>query len=237
MQIAFRLIILLLLFVPVISSRAELIQTLSLQFERELLEGEAKEITHGTIYYDASPQKVVVEVTDPISQIMVVKDKVLEIYYPIEGKAFRFKSKGMIPLPFIETIRRVTKTDGGLTDVGYSLLRHEQKEDTLYTYWGAPSKMKKVLGIAILGSIEDRIVSFEMQTPDGDIAAKSLYQKHIKLANRYIPMEISSEIYDQSGVMQHEHVSYSNAQLNMELPDWVVKFRIPMSVKVKEVGW
>ena len=76
-----------------------------------------------------------------------------------------------------------------------------------------------------------------MQTPDGHIAAKSLYQKHIKLADRYIPMEITSEIHDQSGVIQYVHVIYSSAQLNIELLDWVAKFKIPRSVKVKEIDW
>ena len=52
---------------------------------------------------------------------MVVKDKELEIYYPVEKQAFRFISEGRIPLPFVESIVQSTQAEHGLTAVGYSL--------------------------------------------------------------------------------------------------------------------
>ena len=84
------------------------LKTLSLDFTRELTEDDKKETTTGTLHYDVKAARVVVEVTEPLKQIMVVQDKVLEIYYPIENQAFRFIAKGRIPLPFVESIIQST---------------------------------------------------------------------------------------------------------------------------------
>ena len=58
------------------------LKTLSLDFTRELTEDNKTEHIAGTLHYDVKAARVVVEVTQPLKQIMVVKDKTLEIYYP-----------------------------------------------------------------------------------------------------------------------------------------------------------
>ena len=80
------------------------LEALSLDFTRDVTENEKMERIVGTLHYDTKSARVVVEVNEPLKQIMVVKDKVLEIYYPVEKQAFRFISQGRIPLPFVESI-------------------------------------------------------------------------------------------------------------------------------------
>ena len=80
------------------------LKTLSLDFTRELTENNKTEEIIGTLHYDVKAARLVVEVTKPLQQIMIAKDKVLEIYYPVEKLAFRFLSEGRIPLPFVESI-------------------------------------------------------------------------------------------------------------------------------------
>ena len=69
-------------FLLALSLQAAPLKTLSLDFTRELTENDKTEHIIGTLHYDAKKARVVVEVTKPLKQIMVVKDKVLEIYYP-----------------------------------------------------------------------------------------------------------------------------------------------------------
>ena len=216
-------------------SNAAPLKTLSLDFTRELTENGKTEHIAGTLHYDAEPARVVVQVKEPLSQIMLVKDKVLEIYYPVKNQAFRFIAEGQIPLPFVESIIKSTQIEHGLTAVGYSLDRHEIAEDVLYTYWTPPEKVKDKLGTVILGSREGRLISVEVKTPDGHLAAKSLYQNHTKLGNSYIPMEVASSLYSpESEVLEYERVVYSNPQLNVQPPNPILQFEIPKSVKVKE---
>ena len=214
------------------------LKTLSLDFTRELTEHGKTETIAGTLHYDVKAARVVVEVTEPLKQIMVVQNEVLEIYYPVENQAFRFITKGRIPLPFVESIIQSTQAEHGLTAIGYSLDRHEIMDDVLYTHWTPPKKAKDKLGTVILGSWAGKLTSAEAKTPDDQLAAKSFYRNHTKFGDSHIPMEVTSSLYGpKSEVLEHERVVYSNPQLNAQPPTPILQFEIPKSAKVKEVKW
>ena len=214
------------------------LKTLSLDFAQELTEGAKKETITGTLHYDVKAARVVVEVTEPLQQIMIVRDKVLEIYYPVENQAFRFIAKGRIPLPFVESIIQSTQAEYGLAAIGYSLDKHEIADDVLYTYWTPPEKAKDKLGTITLGSRDGRLISAEVKTPDDKLNAKSFYRKHVKLGDSHIPMEVASSIYGpNSEILEHERVVYSNPQPNAQPPIPILQFEIPKSAKVKKIKW
>ncbi len=229
------------------SLHAASLKTLSLDFNRQLKEVPLNvkdaekgkvERTEGTLHYDVKAKRVVVEVTEPLMQIMIVKGKVLEIYYPVQKEAFRFISRGRIPLPFIEAILQATQAEYGLTAVGYSLEKHDIKDDVLYTHWVPPDEEKDKLGTVILRMRDDFLISAEVKNPDGNLAASSRYQRHRKLGNYNIPMEVTSSLYGpKSELLQHEHIIYSNPRMNQEPLNPILDFTIPESVKVKEVKW
>ena len=214
------------------------LKTLSLDFTRELTENDKTEHIAGTLHYDASAARVVVEVTEPLKQIMVVKDKMLEIYYPEEKQAFRFTSEGRIPLPFVESIVQSTQAEYGLTAIGYSLEKHDIVDEVLYSYWSPPKKEKDKLGTIILGMQDDRLISAEIKNPKGHIIARSHYQNHSKVSMNYVPMMVTSSTYgEKSEVLQYEQVVYSNPQVNADPPNPILNFAIPESVEVKEIKW
>ena len=214
------------------------LKTLSLDFTRELTENDKTEHIAGTLHYDANAARVVVEVAEPIKQIMVVKDKELEIYYPVEKQAFRFISEGRIPLPFVESIVQSTQAEHGLTAVGYSLEKHDIVNEVLYSYWSPPKKAKDKLGTIILGMQDDRLISAEVKNPKGHIIARSHYQNHSKVGMNYVPMKVTSSTYGtKSEVLQYEQIVYSNPQVNVNPPNQILNFAIPESVEVKEVKW
>ena len=214
------------------------LKTLSLNFTRELTEKDKTEQIAGTLHYDAKVTRVVVEVNDPLKQIMVVKDKALEIYYPEQKQAFRFIAKGRIPLPFVESIIQSTQAEHGLTAIGYTLEKHDIVDEVLYSYWSPPKKAKDQLGTVIVGMQDDRLISAEVKNPKGYIIAKSHYQNHSKIGVNYVPMMVTSSTYDEkSEVLQHERVVYSNPQVNADPQNPILNFTIPESVEVKEVKW
>ncbi len=214
------------------------LKTLSLDFTRELTEDNKTESIAGTLHYDVQAARVVVEVIQPLEQIMIVKENVLEIYYPVEKQAFRFTSDGRVPLPFVESIIQSTQAEYGLTAIGYTLDKHDVMDETLYTYWAPPEKAKDKLGPVILGMRDDRLISAEVKNPKGHIIARSRYQKHSKIGANYIPMTVTSSTYDEkSEIHQHEQISYSNPQVNVDSPNAMLNFTIPESVEVKEIKW
>lgn len=214
------------------------IKTLSLDFTRELTDKGKTETTAGTLHYDAKAKRVVVEVSEPLAQIMLVTGKVLEIYYPKEKQAFRFISEGRIPLPFVESIIQSTQAEYGLTALGYSLKKHDVKDEVLYTYWKPPEKARDKLGEVILGMRDDRLISAEVKNPDGRFAATSRYQHHSKLGDNYIPMEVNATLYGETSTpVQQERIVYSNPRVDAEPPNPILTFTIPASVKTKELRW
>lgn len=214
------------------------LKTLSLDFTRELTEKDKTEQISGTLHYDAKAARVVVEVSEPLKQIMVVKDKALEIYYPMEKQAFRFISQGRIPLPFVESIIQSTQAEHGLTAIGYSLEKHDIVDEVLYSYWRPPKEAKDHLGTVILGMQDDRLISAEVKNPKGHIIARSHYQNHSRIGMNYVPMKVTSSTYDEkSKVLQHEQVVYSDPQVNADPQNPILNFTIPESVEVKEIKW
>ena len=214
------------------------LKMLSLDFTRELTENDKTEHIAGILHYDVKAARVIVEVTQPLKQIMVVKEKTLEIYYPIEKQAFRFISKGRIPLPFVESIIQSTQAEYGLTAVGYSLEKHDIVDKVLYTHWAPPEKAKEKLGTVILGMQNDRLISAEVKNPKGHIIARSHYQDHSRIGINYIPMKVISSAYGaKSEVLQSEYILYSNPQVNVDSPNPMLNFTIPESVEVKEIKW
>lgn len=226
------------LFLLTLSLHAAPLKTLSLDFTRELTEDGKTERIAGTLHYDVNTARVVVEVTKPIKQMMVVKENVLEIYYPIEKQAFRFIAEGRIPLPFIESIIQSTQAEYGLTAIGYSLDKHDIVDKVLWTHWKPPEKAKEQLGTIILGMRDDKLISAEVKDPKGHIIARSLYQNHKKIGIYYIPMTVTSSSYGtKSEVLQREKIIYSNPQVNAKPQNPMFNFTIPESVKIKVVKW
>ena len=214
------------------------LKTLSLDFTRQLTENNKTERTTGTLHYDVKSARVVVAVTEPLKQIMIVKDKVLEIYYPVGKQAFRFISEGRVPLPFVESIIQSTQAEYGLTAIGYSLDKHEIADDMLYTYWTPPEKAKDKLGTISLGMRDDRLVSTVVKNAKGNIIARSRYQNHSKVGINFVPMTVTSKTYGaKTEVLQHERIVYSNPQVNAEKLNPMLNFTIPESVQVKVVKW
>ena len=232
------LIIFLLILLLCLAAHAVPLKTLSLDFTRELTENGKTERTTGTLHYDAEAARVVVQVQEPILQIVLVKDQVMEIYYPVKNRAYRFIFEGRIPLPFVESIIQSTQVEYGLTTLGYSLDKHEITDDVLYTHWTPPEKAKDKLGTIILGSRDGLLISTEAKTLNDHLTAKSLYGNHTKLGNSKIPMEVSYRLYDaEFEVLESERIIYSNPQLNVQPPNPIFEFELPKSVVVKEFKW
>ncbi len=215
------------------------LKNLSLDFTRELTENEKTERIAGTLHYDIKTMRVAVEVTQPLKQIMVAKDNILEIYYPVEKQAFRFISEGPVPLPLVESILQATQAVYGLTALmGYTLDKHDVADGAIYTYWNPPEKEKDKLGIIILGERDNRLISAEVKNPEGHLIAKTLYQNHSKIGISYIPMKVIFSAYGtKSEVLRSEKILYSNPQANADPPNPMLNFTIPESVKVQEIKW
>lgn len=214
------------------------LKTLSIDFTRKITENGKNEQIEGTLHYDVEKLRVVIDVKKPVKQIMVAKENKLEIYYPKQKQGFRFISDGPVPLPLVETIIQSTQAEYGLTAIGYTLDKHDIVDETLYTYWNPPNNAKDKLGVVILGIQDERLISAEVKNPKEILIARTVYQKHKKIGITYIPMHVTVSTFgEKSEVIRYEKIVFSNPQANLQNPDSILNFTIPLSVKVKEIKW
>lgn len=210
-------------------------RTMAVEYTRAITEGRTAEVVKGKLFYQ-EPKRIVIKVTDPINQWMVLEDNKMLIYYPNEQKAFRFSSKPPFSLPIFQAFVGSIKNDLGLSGAGFKLVRHEVIGDTLLTYWAPPDKIKKIMGNTTVGQIKDVFSFIEVHNAKGEKLAKTTFNNHLKYNDTYFPMEITSISYQEKDSII-EKVTYSNPQFNVPLPQNITNFTLPTNVKIKEVEW
>ncbi len=211
------------------------LNTLSVVFERTISESNKKEVTRGSIYYHAK-SRTIMEIDFPIHQILIFTKNDLQIYYPEKKKAIILKSKSSFPVPFLYNFLGVLKKDFGLSNIGYSLTKHEIENNILYTYWVLSSKGKKNKKnyYFTLGTKKNMIVFTESKNSKGRLSSKTEFKKHIQFNNYYFPTEILSEYYHKTSTSK-ERVIFKNIKFNGEIPDIILNFQIPSDSKVEEI--
>jgi outer membrane lipoprotein-sorting protein len=217
------------------SIHAEAMQTLIIDFDRQLVEIDNREQASGTIYY-LPPHKLTVVVDEPIHQWMLFGKKRLEIYYPDEQKAFRFNSAYPFQLSFFEAFIGVLSKDYGLSDLGYVLVHRSVTGDTITTTWKPPKPLAKALGEFILVYEKDKIIRAESKKVDGTITSRCTFGNHFEFKDIFFPFEITTIRFFESDSTV-ESILFSNPEFNGELPQHIIYFTIPSDAAIEESEW
>lgn len=223
-------------FFLITNSYPQKVETVSVNFTRNTATDASSELVNGIIYFQASINKVILKVTDPVNQWMVFEGNTMLIYYPVEQKAFRFTSNNPLSLPFFDAFLGMMQDDFGLPSAGFKLDRHEMKEDTLLTYWEPPGGTKKLLGKTIIALVKDKIVFVEIQNSTGEKIAKTTYSNHIQFGLSFFPLEIITKKYHKN-VPTIIKIKYDDPQFNTSLPQEVLNFKIPGDIEIAESQW
>lgn len=212
-----------------------LINNLEVNIRRIVVNKQSADTVKGVIFYQP-PEDILIHITEPVNQYLKFKHKTLLIYYPNEKKAFRIEARIPFLLPFFQAFVEITNKDLGLTEMGYTLSQSEKRGDTLISRWAPPAKVKKTVGPIIIGMVNDQVGFVEMQNSKGKTIGKISYADYLKIGNVMLPMKVSAIRYLGKDTT-YETVYYSNPQLNVQLPDEVINFRIPEGTEIKEVSW
>jgi len=214
----------------------QIIKTFTADFSREYTEKNKKENIAGKIYYEASTKKLFIEVDKPVQQWMILSGNETLIYYPKEKQAFRILSPNPVFMPFFQAFIGAIKEDYGLSELGYTFVRHERKEKTLISHWIPPKNLARLAGEFVLIYTDNKLISAESKSANGALVGKSSYLNHVFYGGVYFPLEIQTTNYLRSGPTS-EKVIYKNPQFNSPLPENIKGFELPSDVKVKVVEW
>jgi hypothetical protein len=210
------------------------VRTLSAEFVRTWTPaGGATETSGGHLYYDASG-RVLVDVRQPLHQLMQVDGEHLRILYPETGKAYDIVSGSPQVLPFFQALLAMADESFGLAAKGYSLLSHTSRGDTLVTVWNPPLVTRKVFGQSVLTTLQGRLVSAEMLSPAGKSQVRYACTKATKLGGLVFAERTETRVYIGNG-RGLEQVQFSAFELNRPLPGWVSSFRLPANAERRSI--
>ena len=208
--------------------------TLYGHFSRVFSDGSTIDSTEGDFYY-LGIQRMFIEVTYPLHQILTIEDKITTIYYPDHKKAFRLESVNPTILPLIPGIIAAIRPDYGLTDLGFKLLHQELRGDTLFIYWEHP-ELKDKLGTYKIAEIDDRLILSLYTSPDGKVKSKTTFSNHILLKGISFPQHIRSQIDSPTG-SSYEEVILQKLSIDIKIPPEIRNFQIPDDVVVERRTW
>jgi len=210
-------------------------KTLIVQFSRETIGTSEQSNSRGEILFDRSG-KLVVNVKDPIRQIMIFEGKNLVIYYPVEKKAFRITAQTPFSLPVVSALMGSLYPNYGLDTMGYRLEKTEKKGDTLVSYWQPPSHVRNILGTFMLVEHQRKLIYAESKRADGTLATVARFDKYVRVNNMLLALQVEAQHISKDDIYI-EKTNFDNPQFNKNLPDSLINFRIPSGIAVRELVW
>ncbi|MBD3274243.1 MAG: hypothetical protein GF372_02975 [Candidatus Marinimicrobia bacterium] len=208
------------------------VESLTVQFRRTVATEFDSEVAEGQFYYKSSGY-LFVEITNPVSQYLVFDNKKVLIYFPEtqEGVEYPLSSN---TIPFVDSFLGHMKNDFGLSDLGFEIVSHNKKQDTLFTTWSPATTNKKNLGRLVLGTLGEKIVYAESQDKKERPIKIVYFSSHKLVTGYYFPME--AKILMRNGNQtKTETISYLEISHNLDFPDHVNSFVVPPDANIKVI--
>jgi outer membrane lipoprotein-sorting protein len=217
------------------STFAQIIERLTLSFEREIDRDSQSENIRGILYLESNG-KIQLRIQEPVTQWMVIEEKLMTIYYPLENRAFQIYRKDPFLLPFYHSFFSLDKDEIDLSRFGFKLSKKEKKNDTLFVFWQQIDKEEESNDIIIMALANDKTAFISIKDQKGNTKATTYYNNYYEYRNNYFPLEIISHQYS-NNTQVIERITYSHPQINVSLPPDVVDFKIPPNTDIKVIKW
>lgn len=215
------------------AAASQSLQTLAVDFVRR--SDSTGEVVRGSLYFQA-PDRVLIRVSEPALQWSEFSGRNLLIYYPEEGRAFRFISRNRLLIPFARSFLGFLRPDFGLADAGFSLQQNRQRGDLLVTVWKPPRALRSTIGETLVGTDRGGPIFLQLSDPQGRMLSRTEYAEPRSVGRLSFPGRIV--VWQRTGEEEtREESFYSNHRVNMPLPAEVTGFRLPEDVPVQEVQW
>ncbi|MFH1052556.1 MAG: hypothetical protein V1779_16680 [bacterium] len=212
-------------------------QTFSADFQRETIENGELLFTTGKIFF-YKPYNVFIDVSEPLNQKMLIDSNLMLIYYPDENKGLKISSQEPLALPILSPFFSSTKSDFGLSIIGYSIKDYSMNSDTLSTKWSIPDQIDDNSYFFEIKTVNNRIIEVLVSKAKKNLLIKRMiFSTYVELSKElWIPQELV--IYDNENAGQIvESIALKNIMLDIELPDSILKFIIPENAETEEIQW
>jgi outer membrane lipoprotein-sorting protein len=232
----FSVLLLLLLGGLKFNSEEGKIDNFQTRFERVIITEKSVERTSGILYFTV-PGTVHAVVTYPVRQHLIVHDRMMTIYYPLEHKAFVIQSESLLELPFVNSFMLGLRRDFGLSELGFEMDFYRLYNDTLDTYWKPKHKNPSLQNRAMLRSIGKSLVSVETSDSSQSSSSVLLFDNFIETPLGK-PMATSfTKTVNTPKEQTKEQLTFDKLQFNTTFPDSIMKFQLPPNTTIERVNW
>ncbi len=223
-----------LLLIISLSTQAQKITSLSLDFNRSVFNNSrAEELSGHVFFFDTT---TFVKVIKPINQWLIYKGKSIVIYYPDKNNAIFIKGSSPAILPFFHSILGLVDDNINLDKLHYTIIKSEKIKDTLKITWQPPKEIRGGIGNYRISFTNDRISCIENFDNKGKIISKTNYKDYKKIDNKYFPTNSKTYTYINKRIDSEEN-SFYNIAINKEIPIEIKNFKIPADSKIQEIEW
>jgi hypothetical protein len=196
--------------------------------------GRRSDTVVGTFY--SINGRMVIKVSSPITQFMLVDSLCTLIYNPLEqtGVQIRRKNRAFLPCfhAFMGFFSRVTAVPG----LNFHIKGTQKRNDSLYTQWVPDDRKSSFNGRIETVHYKDTPVRTSTYDGKSRLMYEMLYSHDTLIDGHHIPMHIATvEVWKNNTV--REDVFFSKLAVGKTIPSEILHFKIPSEIPIKVIEW
>jgi hypothetical protein len=180
--------------------------------------------------------RLVIKVTAPIAQYMVIDSLQTIIYNPSENTGIRMIRKTRDFLPFFNTFSGFFKGEQVAPQVNFKIKTSVRKNDSLYTEWVPDGGKTSFRGKFEAVFYNDKPVRATTYDKKGALLYQMSFGHDTLINGTHVPLRIRARTPARSGSIL-EDVEFSNVSVNKPIPGEIAKFKIPPEASIKVMEW
>lgn len=180
--------------------------------------------------------RMVIKVTSPIIQYLIIDSGTTVIYNSGERSAFRLLSTNPAVFPFFATFIGFFKGDQMVPQVNFRIHSSVKRGDSLYTLWVPGGDKNTFRGEFETVYCNDNPVRVTTSDKKGKLLYQMTFGHDSLIDGARVPLRISTLTPVRSDSLLEE-VEFSRVSVNKPIPDDITHFKIPPDVPIKVLKW
>lgn len=176
----------------------------------------------GRLYFQA-PDRLLLNVEQPVQQVMLYEGGSMRMYYPQSGRTIRFEDSPLEGLVFFGAFLRATLRHGDPSVDGFELAGSRFAGDSLYMTYRPPEGVRTHVGEMRSVFAQDRLIYSLVTDREDALMARTDYNDYETHGLLMIPTRVRVRMFEQGICTYEERVRFTDVQVNagFELEDFI----------------
>jgi len=210
-------------------------EMLSADFIKTKNTGSAVDTIKGTLFH--LNNRIIIKVTKPILQFMVIDSTTTLIYNVNEQAAFEMRSRSPAVLPFFQLFIGLFQNNRITLPPEFRMETSTVKNDTLFTSWVPNPKIRRFQGRFETAYYKDRPVIARINDKKGTILSEIRFSHDTLISGRPVPLRMHSTMIQPGGGTLYENIEFCRLAADKNIPAEISGFKIPSHIPVKVLEW